>query len=107
MFKYSPRSGTRAWRDLPDDVPETEKQLRLERVIELQTRLTRAAHERMVGRVYELLVTEPGTRGPGQWLGRTRGNQAVILESDEDMTGRIVDARIEHAGTWTLRGRTV
>jgi tRNA-2-methylthio-N6-dimethylallyladenosine synthase len=107
MFKYSPRSGTRAWRDLPDDVPETEKQLRLERVIELQTRLTRASHEAMVGRIYELLVTEPGTRGPGQWLGRTRGNQAVILESDEDMTGRIVDARIERAGTWTLRGRTV
>jgi tRNA-2-methylthio-N6-dimethylallyladenosine synthase len=105
MFKYSPRMGTRAWRELPDDVPEAEKQRRLERVIELQTRLTRASLERMVGRTCELLVTEPGTRGPGQWVGRTRGNQAVVLESEGDMRGRIVNARIEGVGAWTLRGR--
>jgi tRNA-2-methylthio-N6-dimethylallyladenosine synthase len=105
MFKYSPREGTRAHREFPDDVPEETKQARLERVIELQTRLTRASHEAMVGRDYELLVTEPGTRGPDQWLGRTRGNKAVIVASDEDMTGRLVTARIEDVGSWTLRGR--
>ena len=104
LFKYSPRPGTRAVREFPDDVPEELKQERLERVIRLQTELTRFANEAMVGGIHEVLVSERG-RSEGQWIGRTRGNKAVVIESNEMLLGRILPVEIHATGSWTLRGR--
>ena len=106
-FKYSPRPGTYAVREFTDDVPEEEKQRRLEGVIELQSELTRRSNEEMVGTVDEILVTGRGSRGPEQWLGRTRGNKIVIVESNENLLGAIVEVRITGTGTWTLRGQLI
>ena len=105
MFKYSPRPGTRAARDFPDDVSEEVKQRRLERVISLQTELTQRANEAMVGKRYEVLISEPGRRGPDQWVGRTRGNKVVVVESKELRPGDIAGVTIYDTGAWTLRGR--
>ena len=107
LFKYSPRSGTRAERELEDDVPAQVKQSRLERVIALQTELTQASLRAMIGCEYEILVNGIGDRGPEQWTGRTRGNRTVVVESGEELMGRLVKVIIEDAGTWTLRGRLI
>jgi tRNA-2-methylthio-N6-dimethylallyladenosine synthase len=104
LFKYSPRSGTRAARDLPDDVPEEVKQERLERVIGLQTRLTQRSNEAMVDSTCEVLISERGNRGPDQWVGRTRGNKSVVIESKEELLGQILSVTISDTGSWTLRG---
>lgn len=105
LFKYSPREGTRAAREYPDDVPEAVKQRRLERVIELQHQLTSRSNEAMRGGTYEVLFTGPGNRGPDQWVGRTRGNKTVVVESDKYLKGRMLPVVVEGRGSWTLRGR--
>ncbi len=105
LFKYSPRSGTRADREFEDDVSGEEKQRRLEQVIELQAGFTRRSQEDMIGLEYEILVDGIGDRGPDQWTGKTRGNRTVVLESSEELMGRLVTVHIEESGTWTLRGR--
>jgi len=105
LFKYSPRSRTRADREFEDDVPEEEKQRRLEQVIKLQTGVTRRSQEAMIGGEYEILVNGVGDRGPDQWTGKTRGNRTVVVESGEQLMGSLVTVVIEESGTWTLRGR--
>jgi ribosomal protein S12 methylthiotransferase len=54
-FTYSPQEGTRA-AALADDVPETTKRQRLERLLELQRLVTAERYEGRVGRVARALV---------------------------------------------------
>ena len=54
-FTYSPQEGTRAFA-LPDDVPESLKRERLERLTELQRIITAERYERHVGRTVRAMV---------------------------------------------------
>jgi ribosomal protein S12 methylthiotransferase len=54
-FTYSPQEGTAA-ANLTDDVPESLKQERLERLNELQTAITAERYEQRVGRTVEAIV---------------------------------------------------
>ena len=47
-FTYSPQEGTRA-AEMVDDVPESVKRERLERLIELQRQITAERYERFIG----------------------------------------------------------
>lgn len=55
VFTYSPQEGTRA-AELVDDVPETIKRERLERLTELQRGITSARYEERVGKTATLIV---------------------------------------------------
>ncbi len=55
IFKYSPRPGTVAFDRLADDVPDEVKRYRNNRLLELQSHVSRRAHERWVGRSVEVL----------------------------------------------------
>jgi ribosomal protein S12 methylthiotransferase len=72
VFTYSPQEGTRA-NDMPDDVPQSLKNERQERVQELQRAITGERYERFTGRDAQVMVvsesTEPGVlecRAPWQ-----------------------------------------
>ena len=54
-FTYSPQEGTRAFA-LPDDVPESLKRERLERLTELQRIITAERYERHIGRTVRAMV---------------------------------------------------
>jgi ribosomal protein S12 methylthiotransferase len=54
-FTYSPQEGTRA-AQIEDDVPESTKRLRLERLVELQRLITAERYERRVGKVTRAIV---------------------------------------------------
>ena len=64
-FAYSPQEGTRAG-SMPDDVPDTVKRERLERVLELQRQVTVDRAERHVGRTARAIVDRLGDDGPAQ-----------------------------------------
>ncbi|MCU0647254.1 MAG: 30S ribosomal protein S12 methylthiotransferase RimO [Gemmatimonadaceae bacterium] len=55
VFSYSPQEGTRAMA-LPDDVPESVKYERLERLTELQRSITADRYERWIGQTVRVLV---------------------------------------------------
>ena len=75
-FNYSPRRGTRAAL-LEDDVPQQEKSRRLERLMELQNRISRETNEALVGQVVEVLVEGASKANPEMSTGRTRNNKLV------------------------------
>ncbi len=129
---YSPRPGTPATR-LPDDVPASVKNERLNRLLALQQGIGFARNRERLGSVASVLVDaqerprghdhdgDPGEESPatlagrdpfaaplpGGWVrlaGRSRENRLVHLAGPPALVGRIVDVRIEAAGPYSLRG---
>ncbi len=104
MFKYSPRKGTVAYRDIPDTVPETEKARRLEAVIALQTRISGQINRSYVGKLQEVLVEGDARRGEGQAAGKSDGFKTVVFPRNGIGTNTFVNVRITDATSRTLIG---
>lgn len=105
MFKYSPRKGTVAYREIPDTVPETEKSRRLQAVIAQQTGISGEINRRYVGRLQEVLVEGDARRGKEQAVGKSDGFKTVVFPRDGIRTNTFVDVRITDATSHTLIGR--
>jgi tRNA-2-methylthio-N6-dimethylallyladenosine synthase len=101
-FKYSPRPGTPAT-VMPAHVPEAEKDVRLAALQDLLNAQQRDFNRATVGKIVPVLLEKAG-RDPGQLVGRTPYAQAVYLEAEEALLGRIVEVRIEDLGRFSLKG---
>ena len=91
-FKYSPRPGTPA-AGTPTQVPDAEKDRRLQALQALLREQQAAFNADCVGRTVDVLVTGPGRR-PGQIGGRTPWLQPVHADGPDGLAGRIVRVKI-------------
>jgi len=105
-FKYSLRAGTKA-AEYSDQVPETEKQQRLEEVIKLQKRHTLSRNKAIIGRVEKVLVEKVSKRSTTHWAGRTDSNKWVIFEKGGTQIKDIVPVLITDAKGISLQGHLV
>ena len=103
MFKYSERPGTYASQHLPDNIPEEVKIERLNRMIELQNRLSLESNLRDVGKTFEVLVEGVSKRSDKELFGRTSQNKVVFPRGDHK-PGDLVRVRVESASSATLKG---
>lgn len=106
IFKYSPRSGTRA-ATFSGQLEERVKLGRLSKLIETQNRITREKNNELVGRTEEVLVASGNPRISTEMMGRTRTNKVVFFEGDEDLIGELLKVEITDSGTWHLKGRGI
>jgi len=105
-FVFSPRSGTPA-ANMKDQVPEEVKKERLNRLMELQDRISKEINEELRGREVEVLV-EGTSQKEGRFLtGRTRTNKLVLFPGAEELMGQLVTVRITRPQTWNLYGELV
>ncbi len=105
MFAYSERPGTPAAKRYEDDVPEEVKKQRLQEVIALQLRMSRALNQQDVGQTYEVLIEGNSKRSADEWCGRNDHNQMVVFPKVGDhQPGDYVPVRITEASSATLRG---
>jgi len=106
-FIYSRRPGTPA-ADLPDNVTDETKKLRLNI---LQDRITQQAMQisrRMVDNVERILVNGYSKKDPGQLSGRTENNRVVNFRCDDpNLIGHFADVRIVQAYANSLVGELV
>jgi ribosomal protein S12 methylthiotransferase len=96
-FTFSPQDGTRA-ADMDDDVPESVKRERLERLLELQRQITAERYERFEGRLARVMVdgTSDGeTVGRTVWQADDVDGIASLEGADTLAPGTIVEARID------------
>ncbi len=93
MFRYSDRGITYAARKLEDDVPDEVKARRLQEVIDLQERHTRASHQSRVGREERVLVAAPSKRND-RLVARTARFQSVLLPLDAGAPGDLLSVTI-------------
>ncbi len=103
-FQYSPRPGTEAehW---PGQVPSAVRHERLERLIDLQRRITRRVNRRMMGQTVEVLVEGRSKRKATELMGRTGANKVVIFPGDAVLAGRLVKVQITAVGGVTAKGK--
>ncbi len=105
-FQYSARPNARA-AGLPDHVPDAVKSERLQRVLDLQRRLSLEKHSTMIGRTLEVLPESINPRFPDTLTGRTRGNHVVTLQAPENLLGSPISVKITEAFPYRLSGEIV
>lgn len=104
MFKYSERPGTFASKHLPDNVAEQVKIERLNRMIELQNRLSLESNRADIGQEFEVLVEGASKRDAEEYCGRTTQNKMVVFPRGDARVGDFVRVRVIDASSATLRG---
>ena len=96
VFKYSPRPGTVA-AELPDDVPDAEKERRNAVLLEAQEGITLAKNRALVGSTVEVLV-EGDSKVDGRLSGRTTHHRLVhFATNDRSLIGQYVPVRVTEA----------
>jgi ribosomal protein S12 methylthiotransferase len=96
-FTYSPQEGTRA-ADMIDDVPESVKRERLERLMELQRQITAERYERFQARTVRTMIdriTDGEAQGRTVWQADDVDGIAYVQGAEILAPGTIVDAVIE------------
>ncbi len=101
-FKYSSRPGTPAAMS-EAQIPETEKSARLQELQALIHAQQTAFNAALVGQTLAVLIEKPG-RDPGQLVGRSPYCQAVHVQADRSLIGKIIDTTITGVGTNSLSG---
>jgi len=79
MFKYSSRPGTKA-ENFSDHLDEKVKQSRLEKIIEIQKKITTNMNMELIGTVQDVIVEKESKKSSSCWAGRTMGNTWVIFD---------------------------
>lgn len=106
MFKYSVRPGTLAAKNLPDDVPENIKTQRLNKMINLQNKISLEKNKEDAGKVFEVLAEGFSKRSKEMLFGRTQQNKVVVFPKKEFQKGDLVNVKIISASSATLKGDT-
>ena len=99
VFAYSPRQGTRAV-ELTHQVAGKVKKERRQRMLELSVEISRSFREKFLGRVMPVLWE---TKAGGVWSGLTGNYIRVYTQGDDDLTNRLLPARlvsINKDGVW-------
>lgn len=104
-FKYSRRPGTAG--DRMEDSRHVAENVKAERLDRLQALLRKKQadfYNFCVGKKMNVLFEFKGEK-TGLWVGRTEYMQPVMVKSDEDLEGKILDVEIDSAGHSVLHGK--
>lgn len=90
IFKYSRREGTKA-AAMPDQVPESVKTERSERLLALAETMSEEFRRHYLGKEVEVLMEEPfWTDGRRYFAGYTKEYVKIALETDKDLSNSFV-----------------
>lgn len=119
IFKYSPRTGTKADSLYADDVPDSVKRRRNHELLAVQSEISQEDNQAFVGRTVEVLVeglSKSAAKrgldtdlppGPIQLSGRTSCDRIVVFEGNPRLIGQVIPIEVEEASPVTLFGRVV
>ncbi len=93
IFKYSPRKGTRA-ENMENQVDGNKKDERSKKLIELNRINEKAFAEKYIGEVIDVLFEEEVELGSGVYTGYTRNYIKVNAKVDCNVSGKILNVKI-------------
>lgn len=105
-FIYSKRSGTPA-AEMPDQIDDECKHQRLNRLMELQNKISLEINQSLEGKIMEVMVEGPSQNNDAVWSGRTSSNKLVLWNHGEEKIGDLINVRITQPQTWVLKGERV
>ena len=99
-YRYNPRAGTKAFA-LGDTVPDSLKQKRLTRLIELQREITHRLKLRKLPFTARVLVESASRKNPAELLARTESDEMAVFPGSPEKIGHFVELEIT-----SLKGNT-
>ena len=102
-FIYSPRENTPASM-LEDNTPMEVKNERLHKLNEVVNNYSNMRNQAMVGTIQKCLVTGKSDKDNTKYAGYTENMKLVNIISDEDITNKIVNVKIDEAKSFSLNG---
>jgi tRNA-2-methylthio-N6-dimethylallyladenosine synthase len=107
VFRYSKRKDTPA-AVMEDQISETVKEERNQRLLEVVDRLAKEKNAAIVGTIQKVLCEGPSKHNPSTLSGRTPQNKIVIFEGDPNrLTGEILDIEIKDSTGFTTYGTLI
>jgi tRNA-2-methylthio-N6-dimethylallyladenosine synthase len=103
MFKYSARSGTKAFK-WAETVPDEEKGRRLQLIIAQQETRSAAVNRRLIGSTFEVLVEGPARRREGWLVGKTPHFKTAVFPANGAQVGDLAQVCVTDATAHTLIG---
>ena len=104
MFKFSMRPDTYAAKHLQDDIPETEKNRRLEEIIALQGEIALENNRKEIGKTFEVLVEGESHRSKEQLFGRNSQNKVIVFDRGDAKPGQYIMVKVTDCTAATLKG---
>ena len=105
-FIYSVRTGTPAEK-FPDQIDDATKHRRLNKLMEVQNKISLEKNLKLEGRTVEVLVEGASKTDKKIFTGRTRTNKLVLFPHETEKPGDLVKVKVEQAQTWLLKGRQI
>ena len=106
MFKYSSRPGTKA-AEFTDQLAEEIKQERLEKLINLQRKITLSNNQKKIGTIQHVLIEKESKKSENYWSGRTDGNIWTVIEKNNEKIKDVIPVKITDAQGVTLFGENI
>lgn len=102
--KYSPRHGTKAT-ELVDNISAKEKKER-ERILNNILKQTALENnKKYISKEVEALINTQ--KDENTWIGKTREYKTIMIESNNNLLGQFIKAKIIDASPWGLKGEYV
>ena len=105
-FIYSKRSGTPAAK-MENQIEESLKRERLQRLMQVQNKISLEINEKLKGTLQEVLVEGPSKTEPSVYTGKTPTDKTVLFPHGDEKPGDMVTIRITQPQTWVLKGESV
>ena len=103
-FIYSPRKGTPAAR-MENQIDDETKHRRLQELMDVENEISLELNKEMEGKTYTVIVEGPSKQDETNWFGRTSTNKMILFPYREGLkVGDTVEAKVETAQTWVLKG---
>ncbi len=102
-FVYSPREGTPA-AVMEDNISLEIKKARLQKLNKLVNHYAQVNNDHIIGQVVNVLVDGPSKKNQLVYAGYSEGLKLVHFESTKELTGQIVQVKINDAKSFSLYG---
>ena len=106
MFIYSRRVGTPGDK-MENQIPEEIKHKRFDRLKALVESQIADNNQKYVGTIQKVLVEGESKNNKDLLTGRTDSNKVVILETSEDLAGKLIEVKIISEHMWYLKGEAI
>ncbi len=103
-FLYSRRTGTKA-ADASNQVEETVKKDRFNRLLQVQHPICLKQNLRMEGQNYQVYVEAVSKNNQLKLSGKTAGGKIIDFEGPADWIGRFITVTVTKAKSWSLEGK--
>ena len=103
MYYYNPREGTPAAK-MRDQIPLEVKKARLQKIIDMQLKITAEEMQKRVGSTVKALVESVSRDDEAELLAKTERDERVAFKAEKSLIGKFVRLRLTELSGQTFKG---